>query len=137
MSSSLDLENLLPFFPDFPVRYIAPLQSYLDGEEYVLSPEEFEDVTSSCTPFTRLVLRELLNLPKGRLVTYMELARRLGRPHSVRAVASALGRNPLPVLIPCHRVIAARGIGGYAFGVELKKRLIEHEKTLISTPFLR
>ena len=64
----------------------------------------------------------------GETRTYSDLARQLGMPHAARAVGGACGRNPMPIFIPCHRVIAKNSkIGGFAFNLEIKKRLIEFE----------
>lgn len=81
----------------------------------------------TATGMTRRVLEALEDVPYGETVTYGELARRIGSPEAARAVGRALGRNPLHVIIPCHRVVAARGRGGYAGGVEHKAQLLELE----------
>ena len=79
------------------------------------------------TAFQRRVWAELGGIPYGKTVSYGELARRLGS--SARAVGAAVGRNPISVLIPCHRVLGADGgLTGYAGGLERKKRLLELEK---------
>ncbi|MBI4362125.1 MAG: MGMT family protein [Euryarchaeota archaeon] len=69
---------------------------------------------SPLTPFQRSVLRETARIPPGRVLTYGEVARRIGRPGAARAVGQALSRNPVPLLIPCHRVVASRGLGGFS-----------------------
>ena len=79
------------------------------------------------TAFQRAVWRELMNVPYGETVTYGELARRIGRPGAARAVGQAVGANPCLILIPCHRVLAANGLGGFACGVERKKTLLAIE----------
>jgi len=68
------------------------------------------------TVFEREVLEGLARIPAGRTATYGELAAAIGRPRAARAVGGALGRNRLPVLLPCHRIVAASGIGGYGGG---------------------
>jgi O-6-methylguanine DNA methyltransferase len=81
------------------------------------------------TPFQRRVWLELQKIPWGKTVSYRELATRLGRPQAARAVGQACGANPVPILIPCHRVIAADGsLGGYSSGLERKRRLLAHEQ---------
>lgn len=86
-------------------------------------------VLASGTTFQRQVWRELTRLKKGETITYGELAARIGRPTAVRAVATAVSRNPVAVLIPCHRVIRGDGqIGGYRWGAKLKKALLVREK---------
>ncbi len=80
------------------------------------------------TPFQRRVWRALLEIPAGTAITYGELARRIGRPGAARAVGRANGANPVPLVIPCHRVVAANGLGGYSGGGEkIKRRLLELE----------
>ncbi len=78
--------------------------------------------------FTRAVLDFTGTIPAGQIVTYGDVADALGRPSAARAVGRALGANPMPFLIPCHRVIAGDGsLGGYEFGVALKQALLEAE----------
>ncbi|MDD4628624.1 MAG: methylated-DNA--[protein]-cysteine S-methyltransferase [Candidatus Peribacteraceae bacterium] len=82
------------------------------------------------TPFQRAVWKALRHIPCGRTVTYGELARMAGHPRAARAVGSALRKNPLPVLLPCHRVVpASGGIGRYTGGSHRKKVLLELERS--------
>jgi len=81
------------------------------------------------TVFERLVREAMLCTPYGETVSYGELAVHIGSPGAARAVGTACARNPLPVIVPCHRVIAADGrIGGYAGGTELKRWLLDFER---------
>ncbi len=83
---------------------------------------------SGLTPFERAVLDATLQIPPGEVRPYGWVARRIGRPKAVRAVGSALGRNPVPVLIPCHRVVRTDGhVGNYGFGVPMKRALLGAE----------
>ena len=83
------------------------------------------------TAFQKLVWQHLMRIPAGTTVSYRELAKRMGRPTSVRAVATACGANRIAVLIPCHRVLRSDGgLGGYRWGVERKRRLLERESAL-------
>jgi methylated-DNA-[protein]-cysteine S-methyltransferase len=78
--------------------------------------------------FQRLVWRALLTIPWGEVRTYGELAAGLGRPGAARAVGAANGKNPVAILVPCHRVVAAGGqLGGYSGGLALKRELLAHE----------
>jgi len=82
------------------------------------------------TVFQKKVWREILEIPKGKVVTYKELAKKIGKPRAVRAVANAVGANPMPPLIPCHRVIRSDGsLGGYSGhgGIKTKRRLLAQE----------
>jgi len=80
------------------------------------------------TPFQLGVWERLRKIPYGETISYMELARRVGNPSASRAVGSANGRNPISIIVPCHRVIAAAGtLGGYGGGLDRKLWLLEHE----------
>lgn len=79
--------------------------------------------------FTRAVLRITARIPYGQVRSYRWIAERLGRPEASRAVGNALARNPLPIIIPCHRVTRSDGtLGGYALGLGWKKRLLKLER---------
>jgi methylated-DNA-[protein]-cysteine S-methyltransferase len=80
------------------------------------------------TPFQLTVWRALTGIPFGEVRTYGELAESLGQPGAARAVGAANARNPVAILVPCHRVVAAGGrLGGYSGGLEVKRRLLVHE----------
>ena len=80
------------------------------------------------TPFQLEVWKVLLTIPYGETRSYHDIARTIGRPKAVRAVANAIGKNPILILIPCHRVIRKNGeIGGFSAGVLIKRTLLHHE----------
>ena len=84
------------------------------------------------TDFQIKVWRALLEIPFGKTSTYSEIAKSINNPRALRAVGTAIGRNPVAVIIPCHRVLRTdSGIGGYYWGVEKKKMLLEWEKVLL------
>ena len=82
------------------------------------------------TEFQRRVWRELCAIPFGETISYGELARRIGKPTASRAVGAANGQNPVAIIIPCHRVLGANGLGGFSGrgGVETKVWLLKHER---------
>ena len=80
------------------------------------------------TPFQVKVWKDMLTIPAGTTRSYAEVARRIGRPKAFRAVAQACGANPVPVVVPCHRVVASGGrLGGYTGGIERKIALLASE----------
>ncbi len=80
------------------------------------------------TPFKRDVWRAVAAVPYGQVVSYGEVARRVGKPGAARAVGNAMATNPVPIIVPCHRVITAQGkIGGFGGGLTLKRRLLALE----------
>ena len=100
------------------------LREYLEGRRRVFSIPLDLHVTGS---FTGRVLAYVKEVPYGSTVTYGEVARAVGCPGGARAVGGAMSRNPLPILIPCHRVVAADGPGGFSGGIP-KVRLLELER---------
>ena len=87
----------------------------------------------SGTPFQMRVWEELNAIPFGTTISYGEQARRLDRPSASRAVGSANGRNPIPVVVPCHRVVGAGGgLTGFGGGLDRKKWLLEHEAAVLA-----
>jgi len=80
------------------------------------------------TPFQIKVWEETLRIPYGSTVSYKALAEKLGIPKGARAIGAALGKNPIPIIVPCHRVLRSDGkIGGFSAGIEVKKRLLSLE----------
>lgn len=101
------------------------IRSYLDGDP-VSFPHDID--LSGVTAFQRKVLDGVRDIPYGETRTYKTVAARIGRPNAVRAVANACRANPVPIVIPCHRVVAMNDVGGYAYGEEVKKHLLEIER---------
>lgn len=86
------------------------------------------------TAFQQKVWRELLKIPSGKIITYKELARRVGKPRAIRAVANAVGANKMLVTIPCHRVVRSDGtLGGYSGkgGIKTKRDLLRGEGVIL------
>ena len=81
------------------------------------------------TPFRTAVMDAVREIPYGEIRTYSQLAKAAGSPNAFRAAGSVCASNPLPILIPCHRVVpSSGGIGGYAYGTSMKRRLLELER---------
>ena len=92
---------------------------------------DLETDLSWITPFRREVLLACAAIPRGRVATYAELARRVGRPAAFRAVGNTMRTNPVPIVIPCHRVIGSDGsLTGFGGGLDVKRRLLELEGAL-------
>jgi methylated-DNA-[protein]-cysteine S-methyltransferase len=106
-------------------RLLRELRQYFDGRLETFSTP----IALRGTPFQESVWRALLALPFGEVVTYRDIATRVGQPAAVRAVGAANGRNPIGIIVPCHRVIGSdRSLTGYSGGVERKAALLELEK---------
>lgn len=114
---------------DEPFRTVRrQLTAYFDGEL-----TEFDvPLNLAGTPFQRRVWEELRRIPYGTTISYAELARRVGNPAAARAVGSANGKNPVSIIVPCHRVIASDGsLGGYGGGLDRKERLLGLETDVL------
>jgi len=113
------------YFVDAPPRSLARHLSHtIETGRLGRLPVDF----SSIGEFQRKVLEKCAEIPPGEIRPYGWIAREIGNPGAVRAVGTALGRNPVPVLIPCHRVVRTDGrIGNYAYGSPMKRELLEHE----------
>ncbi|HSI15480.1 MAG TPA: methylated-DNA--[protein]-cysteine S-methyltransferase [Chthoniobacter sp.] len=106
------------------------LSAYFRGEIGAL--DQVRTATNG-TPFQREVWRALREIPGGTTISYGQLAARVGRPAASRAVGAANGANPIPIVVPCHRVIGANGsLTGFGSGLPLKKWLLEHESRFAS-----
>ncbi len=102
----------------------AACSRYSDGE---LDAFEDFDVEQGGTEFSRAVYSHMRLIPSGTTKSYSELANIAGSPGAARAVGSVCARNNLVLIVPCHRVVAAHGIGGYEFGTQMKRKLLHHE----------
>jgi O-6-methylguanine DNA methyltransferase len=104
----------------------AALERYFAGQ-----PESFKEIPldfGECTEFQRKVWSALRTIPWGKTATYGDLSRDLGYgPRAARAIGQAVGRNPLPIVVPCHRVLACSGLGGFGAGLAWKRELLHVE----------
>ncbi|CCG52068.1 Methylated-DNA--[protein]-cysteine S-methyltransferase [Flavobacterium indicum GPTSA100-9 = DSM 17447] len=117
-------EELSTIIPDALTTAVTQLEEYFLGKrthfDFKLNP--------SGTEFQKKVWKELLKIPFGKTVSYQEITNQLGDPKAIRAVANANGKNPLWIVVPCHRVIGSDGsLTGYAGGLWRKKWLLDHE----------
>ncbi|MGZ3606022.1 MAG: methylated-DNA--[protein]-cysteine S-methyltransferase, partial [Thermodesulfobacteriota bacterium] len=106
-------------------KAIGQLRKYLKGEL-----QRFDcKLNFEGTPFQKKVWSALTRIPYGQTRSYQEIAKAIGRPKAFRAVGNANGRNSMPLIVPCHRVIESNGgLGGFGHGIEVKKRLLNLEK---------
>ena len=99
------------------------LDEYFAGEREQFSVDYLIDTS----PFAARVYKEMVKIPYGTTLSYSELARKSGRKLAYRAVGTACGKNPLPLIIPCHRVTAVNGLGGFGGGLDTKRFLLNLE----------
>ncbi len=142
LSLSMEDENLRKrFFKNLPHPVIKrkrlpeniynEIKGYFDGTVKnfsIITVLDTEGCSFFFTEFERRVLNKVREVPYGETRTYTDIARSLGYPDSRRAVGQVLRRNPIPLVIPCHRIIGRGGdIHGYSLGIEMKRRLLMHE----------
>jgi methylated-DNA-[protein]-cysteine S-methyltransferase len=126
LSSVSVLDDVKPIgiIPDVLEDAVYQFREYFEG-----SRQQFDlKLNPSGTDFQKRVWDALLKIPFGKTISYLELSKQLGDVKAIRAVASANGKNPLWIVVPCHRVIGSNGdLTGYAGGLHRKKWLLEHE----------
>lgn len=116
-----------PQAPSHPVlqRAIAQLDAYFAGECQAF---DLELDLGGGTDFQQSVWRALLDIPRGTTISYGGLSKQVGKPVAMRAVGAAVGRNPISIVVPCHRVLGSDGsLTGYAGGLERKRALLQLE----------
>jgi len=117
-------ENISDIIPEALQDCVHQLQDYFEGSRKKFSLK----LNPQGTGFQNRVWKELATIPYGKTISYLELSRQLGDIKAIRAVANANGKNPLWIIIPCHRVIGSDGsLTGYAGGLHRKQWLLEHE----------
>jgi len=128
----------ISFFPKGPMgggrdqrinALLADIESYARGDPVDLSRHPTD--LSQATDFQRRVWRAASSIPYGETASYGELARAIGCPGAARAVGNALGANPTPLIIPCHRIVAKGGAGGFSVGLPMKLKLLGLEGSTI------
>ena len=104
---------------------VGQLEEYFAGRRHAFEIE----LDLAGTDFQRRVWQRLLEIPYGTTVTYLDIARSLGRPDRARAVGAAVGRTPVPIIVPCHRVVGSDGaLTGYGGGIHRKEALLDLER---------
>jgi len=123
VSPAASNENL----PPMAIQAVEQLIEYFHGNRRF-----FElPISQEGTPFQRKVWAELMSIPFGKTISYLELSRRLGDPKVIRAAAAANGKNNVAIIVPCHRVIGSNNqLVGYAGGLPRKKWLLQHENKI-------
>jgi O-6-methylguanine DNA methyltransferase len=117
-------------FPSSVIPHLRRTQAALDAILAGHEPEELPDFDwSDATPFQQQVWEQLLAIPMGSVSNYGAIADRLGKAGGARAVGTACGANPIPVLVPCHRVVTSTGgLGGFSGGLDWKRKLLAIER---------
>lgn len=126
-------ENASHLFPEAAISSCAEIdaignsiQRLLEGDDIAFPLDIIE--LSQCSPFQREVLLVEHEIPRGRVSSYSNIAKRIGKPKGARAVGAALAHNPFPLIVPCHRAIRSdRSLGGYQGGLKMKRSLLEKE----------
>jgi O-6-methylguanine DNA methyltransferase len=125
---SLEMTGKKPDFKPRDSDIIRSLAVYLktgkqDYSGYKLSLD-------GMTAFQKKVLKTISKIPPGETMTYGEVAKAAGKPGAARAVGNVMASNPIPLILPCHRVVASNGMGGFSVGLEIKRKLLELEGAL-------
>lgn len=111
---------------DDPAGVVSALRAYFDGDVHAIDDLP---VDVAGTPFQEAVWKVLRDVPAGEMCTYGDVARRIGAPRAVRAVGTAVGANPVGIVLPCHRIVPSTGgVGNYGGGVDRKVWLLAHER---------
>ena len=109
-------------------------KQHTEAISHITNPASVADITFHIkgTDFQLDVWKELLNTVVGKTCSYKHIAEKIGKPKAVRAVATAIGQNPVTLLIPCHRIIRSDGtLGGYFWGLDIKKQILKHESEVL------
>lgn len=116
--------------PTIADNIMGEIDEYLEAKRFEFSPIDIDNLPA--TDFQKEVWKEVYKIPYGSTRSYKDIAISINRPKAVRAVATAIGKNPLMIVIPCHRVIGSDGfLHGYAYGLDIKKYLLDLEENNI------
>ena len=125
-------ENIKPKAIEKDLKIFTQTKNWLDKYFKGQNPNINElNINSKGTIFQKEIWNVLKTIPYGKTITYKEIAEKLNKPKAYRAVGSAIGHNPIPIIIPCHRVIGSNGkLVGYALGLDMKKYLLDLESAV-------
>lgn len=125
---SLEMTPEKPAFKRVGSDVIRALEAYFETGTQDYS--EYKLALDGMTAFQRSVLKAISKIPAGETMTYGEVAKVAGRPGAARAVGNVMACNPIPLILPCHRVVASNGLGGFAGGLDVKRKLLKLEGAL-------
>ncbi len=106
-------------------KVIEKIEEYISGKGFSLNDIEVD--IGGLTYFQQQVMRAMRRIPPAKTISYSVLARDAGYPNAARAVGSVCARNPFFLIFPCHRVVRKKGIGEFGYGINIKKKMIQHE----------
>ena len=122
---SVEMTGKKPRFEAQGTAFIKALEKYFATGKDAFS--SYSPDYTGMTPFRKKVMQELRKVPAGSTVTYGELASTVGSPGAARAVGNVMATNPVPLFVPCHRVVATVGLGGFSGGLDVKRSLLKLE----------
>lgn len=111
----------------YPLAWRKQVDEYLAGKRKVFAVK----VELVGTEFQKAVWREMMKIPYGETRSYQNIARAIGKPKAARAVGTACGKNAWPIIVPCHRVVAKNGLGGFSLGLYIKEYLLSLENAYV------
>jgi len=125
---SLSMTSKKPADPSKGSKVVRSLEAYFKDGKGDFSGYTFD--IGGMTPFQRSVLEAISKIPPGETMTYGEVAAAAGKPGAARAVGNVMAHNPIPLMLPCHRVVASNGLGGFTGGLDIKRKLLKLEGAL-------
>ncbi|OPY29284.1 MAG: Methylated-DNA--protein-cysteine methyltransferase [Methanocella sp. PtaU1.Bin125] len=126
---SVEMTSRKPGFEPAGTGFVRALERYFRTGKDVFG--DYSPDYTGMTPFKKKVMQELRKVPAGETITYGELAAAAGSPGAARAVGNVMATHPVPLLVPCHRVVATQGLGGFTGGLEIKRALLKLESAKI------
>lgn len=125
---SLTMTRAKPAFKPQGSEVIRSLEAYFKNGRQDFS--RFKLSLDGMTDFQKDVLTTISKIPPGETMTYGEVAKAAGKPGAARAVGNVMASNPIPIILPCHRVVASNGLGGFTGGLDIKRKLLKLEGAL-------